>query len=81
MLYYLPEEEKLQGMQNSICSVSPTFMGRNMDLRVLDYFLMVAREENFTRAANRLHIAQSTLSRQIVAPKEEISTKLFLKMM
>lgn len=48
-----------------------------MELRVLRYFLMVAREENITRAAEQLHITQPTLSRQLQQLEEELNCKLF----
>ena len=47
-----------------------------MELRVLRYFLMVAREENITRAAEHLHITQPTLSRQLQQLEEELGCKL-----
>ena len=47
-----------------------------MELRVLKYFLMIAREENITRAAQLLHVTQPTLSRQIRELEEELA-KLF----
>ena len=48
-----------------------------MELRVLKYFLMVAREENITRAAALLNITQPTLSRQMIQLEEELGVKLF----
>lgn len=48
-----------------------------MDIRVLKYFLMAAKEENITRAAHLLHITQPTLSRQLKQLEEELGVKLF----
>lgn len=48
-----------------------------MEIRVLKYFLMTAREENITRAAALLHITQPTLSRQLMQLEEELGVKLF----
>ena len=48
-----------------------------MEFRVLKYFLMVAREENITHAAELLHITQPTLSRQMIQLEEELGVKLF----
>lgn len=50
-----------------------------MELRVLRYFLTIAQEENFTRAAEQLHLTQPTLSRQIAQLEEELGAKLFLR--
>lgn len=44
---------------------------------MLKYFLLVAREENITKAANLLHLTQPTLSRQLMQLEEELGVQLF----
>lgn len=50
-----------------------------MDVRILRYFLAVAREENITRAAESLHIAQPSLSKQLMELEQELGKKLFIR--
>lgn len=50
-----------------------------MELRVLRYFLEVAREENITAAAESLHITQPTLSKQLMDLEDELGKKLFIR--
>ena len=50
-----------------------------MELRLLQYFLAVCREENMTRAADMLHLTQPTLSRQIAQLEEELGAPLFIR--
>ena len=42
-----------------------------MNLRSLQYFLAIVREENISRAAEVLHVTQPTLSRQMAQLEEE----------
>ncbi len=50
-----------------------------MEIRVLRYFLAVAREESITAAANFLHLTQPTLSRQIHDLEEELGQQLLVR--
>ena len=51
----------------------------DMEIRVLRYFLAVAKTENITRAAELLHISQPSLSRQMMDLETEIGKPLFLR--
>ena len=50
-----------------------------MELRVLRYFLTIAREQTITGAANYLHVTQPTLSRQIQDLEAELGQKLLVR--
>lgn len=50
-----------------------------MDIRVLQYFLAVAREESITRAAETLHMTQPPLSRQLKDLEEEVGKQLLIR--
>ncbi|MCI7060670.1 MAG: LysR family transcriptional regulator [Lachnospiraceae bacterium] len=50
-----------------------------MDFRILRYFLNVAREQSFTKAAEQLHITQPTLSRQLASLEKELGVTLFTR--
>ena len=48
-----------------------------MEIRVLRYFLEIAREGNMSRAAERLHVTQPTLSKQMKDLEQSLAKKLF----
>lgn len=50
-----------------------------MDIRVLEYFLAVAREESITKAAKALSMTQPPLSRQLKELEDELGKQLFIR--
>ena len=50
-----------------------------MEIRELRYFLAVAREENITRAAQSLHIAQPSLSKQLMELEKKLDKQLLIR--
>lgn len=50
-----------------------------MELRALRYFLMIAQEDSFSRAAELLHVTQPTMSRQIAQLESELGVQLFYR--
>lgn len=50
-----------------------------IETRLLTYFLAVAREQNITKAAETLHITQSTLSKQMMDLEFQLGKSLFIR--
>lgn len=50
-----------------------------MELRVINYYLTVAREGSITKAAEVLHVSQPNLSRQLKQLEEELGVTLFIR--
>ena len=50
-----------------------------MELRVLKYFIKIAEEENMTKAAQKLHVSQPALSKQMKELENEIGHLLFVR--
>lgn len=50
-----------------------------MELRVLQYFLAIAREQSIVRAAESLHLSQPTLSTQIKNMEQELGKQLLIR--
>ena len=51
---------------------------RRMDYRHLKYFMEVAEQKSFSKAARNLHISQSAISRMIKSLEEELGVTLFI---
>ena len=50
-----------------------------MDIRLLEYFLAVAKYGNITRAAEQLHVTQPTISRQLMELEETVGSPLLIR--
>ena len=53
--------------------------GISVNLSSMEYFILLAKEQSFTRAAERLHITQQALSSHIAGVEQELGTKLLLR--
>ena len=54
-------------------------LDRKMDFRYLEYFVEIARENNISRAAERLHVSQSAVNQYLLKLEKELNTQLFIR--
>ena len=64
---------------NPRCAKSSAEMEKTMEIRVLQYFIAIAREQSIIRAAESLHLSQPTLSTQIKNMEEELGKQLLIR--
>ena len=50
-----------------------------IEIRLLSYFLAIAREQSITRAAESLHVSQPTLSKQMMQLEEQLGKQLLIR--
>ena len=50
-----------------------------IETRLLRYFLAISREQNITRAAEMLHVTQSTLSKQMMELEDQLGKQLLIR--
>ena len=50
-----------------------------IETRLLRYFLTIAREQNITKAAEALHVTQSTLSKQMMELEDRLGKQLLIR--
>ena len=61
-------------------NISKVWKGvHHVDIRLLEYFLAVAKYGNSTRAAEQLHVTQPTISRQLMELEETVGSSLLIR--
>ena len=76
-LLFIPDLTYYYSIKFVISYIHSKYPETVMDISKLDYFFAAAELQNFTQAAERCHIAQTTMSKYIVALESEIGVSLF----